>query len=587
MNAIQQLLTDHIDIWTAADTEKKSGRGRSSANAASVYGIRKLRELILELAVRGKLVPQDPKDELASTLLKSIQADKAKLIAEGKIKQDKPLLPIAEDEKPYVLPHGWEWVRLGNTGKIFNGNSINENEKLEKYTNLKEGLPFIATKDVGYGRDELDYKNGVLIPFESKTFKIAHAGVVLICSEGGSAGKKIGISNMDICFGNKLYANEVWTGLEPRFIFYVYQSPCFFESFSERMTGIIGGISINEFLNIPIPIPSEAEQKRIVAKVDELMALCDQLETQHNNAAEAHEKLVSHLLGTLTQSQSAADFSANWQRIAAHFDTLFTTETSIAFLKQTLLQLAVMGKLVPQDPNDVPASELLKRIQAEKAKLIAEGKIKKGKPLALITEDEKQFELPEKWEWVRFDVVANTRLGKMLDKVKNKGVNRPYLRNTNVQWSGFELNDLKEMRFENRELDEYRVISGDLVICEGGEPGRCAIWKGQVDEMFIQKALHRARPWEGVLPEFLQFCFRVDASNGYLSQFFTGATIKHFSGEKLSGYPVPLPPTSEQHRIVAKVDELMALCDQLKYRITAANQLQQKLADVLVEQVIL
>ena len=170
----------------------------------------------------------------------------------------------------------------------------------------------------------------------------------------------------------------------------------------------------------------------------------------------------------------------------------------------------------------------------------------------------------------------------MLDQAKNKGIYRPYLRNTNVQWFAFELDDLKEMRFEEHELDEYRVITGDLVICEGGEPGRCAIWESQTDDMFIQKALHRARPWTGVSPYFLQFCFRVAASNGYLDQFFTGATIKHFSGEKLASYPIPLPPSAEQHRIVAKVDALMALCNQFKTRINEANQLQQKLADVMV-----
>ena len=303
MSAIQQLLTDHIDIWTAADTEKKSGRGRSSGTAGSVYGIKKLRELILEFAVRGKLVPQDASDESASELLKRIAAEKAKLVAEGKIKKSKPLAEITDDEKPFELPVGWEWVRLGDTGKIFNGNSINENEKTEKYTKLKSGYPFIATKDVGYGRDKLDYHNGVLIPFDNESFKIAHTGAVLICSEGGSSGKKIGITETDICFGNKLYANETWLGFVPRFIFYIYQSPYFFKSFSERMTGIIGGISINQFLTIPISIPSESEQNRIVAKVDELMALCDQIENQHNNAAEAHEKLVTHLLGSLTQSQ--------------------------------------------------------------------------------------------------------------------------------------------------------------------------------------------------------------------------------------------------------------------------------------------
>ena len=152
-------------------------------------------------------------------------------------------------------------------------------------------------------------------------------------------------------------------------------------------------------------LPPLPEQHRIVAKVDELMALCDQLETRHNAAAAAHEKLVSHLLGTLTQSKKAdsplckrgAEGDLDWQRIAAHFDTLFTTEASIDALKQTLLQLAVMGKLVPQDPNDEPASALLKRIQAEKAKLIAEGKIKKDKPLLGITDDERPFDLPQGW----------------------------------------------------------------------------------------------------------------------------------------------------------------------------------------------
>ena len=139
-------------------------------------------------------------------------------------------------------------------------------------------------------------------------------------------------------------------------------------------------INDGQFFSGLIPLPPIKVQHRIVAKVDELMALCDQLETHHSNVAEAHEKLVSHLFGTLTQSQSAEDFSANWQRIAAHFDTLFTTEASIDALKQTLLQLAVMGKLVPQDANDEPASELLKRIQAKKAKLVAQGTTKKPKP---------------------------------------------------------------------------------------------------------------------------------------------------------------------------------------------------------------
>jgi len=589
MSNIQQLLTAHMAIWTAADTAKRSGRGRASSNAASVYGVKKLRELILELAVRGKLVPQDANDEPASELLKRIQAEKAKLVAEGKIKKEKLLAAITEDEKPFEFPQGWVWSRLGNTGKIFNGNSINEDEKERKYTNLKEGFPFIATKDVGYGRDVIDYTNGVLIPFENESLKIAHKGSVLICSEGGSAGKKIGMSDIDICFGNKLYANETWAGIDPRFIFYVYQSPSFFQSFSERMTGIIGGISINEFLNILIPIPPRFEQVRIVQKVDELMALCDQLEAQHRNAAEAHEKLVSHLLGTLTQSQSADDFSANWQRISAHFDTLFTTESSIDALKQTLLQLAVMGKLVPQDANDEPASELLKRIQAEKAKLLAEGKIKKDKPLAPIGDDEKSFELPQGWEWVRLgatlDITGGVTLGRKI--IGADLVDLPYLRVANVQRGYLILDSIKTVEIRQSELSRYQLLKDDLLVTEGGDwdkVGRTAIWNTEIKNCLHQNHIFRMRKITTELSSsWIEMYMNSIAKTYFQAASKQTTNLASINMTQLKNCLLAVPTLREQHRIIAKSDQLMALCDQLIARTIDTNQLQQKLAEVMVE----
>ncbi|MGF6515823.1 hypothetical protein ABH912_003289 [Pseudomonas sp. BT76 TE3572] len=313
------------------------------------------------------------------------------------------------------------------------------------------------------------------------------------------------------------------------------------------------------------------------------MALCDRLEAQQADAESAHAQLVQALLDRLTQASDATDFAVNWQRLAEHFHTLFTTEPSVEALKQALVQLAVMGKLVPQDPNDETASELLKRIAEEKSRLVGEGKLKKQKSLPEVDDEEKPYALPSSWKWVRFDSISNTRLGKMLDKAKNKGELRPYLRNTNVQWFNFEIDDLKSMRFEEHELDEYRVTSGDLVICEGGEPGRCAVWQGDVEDMFIQKALHRARPWLGISPFFLQFCLKAATNSGYLNQFFTGATIKHFSGEKLAKYPIPLPPLTEQHRIVAKLDQLMGFCKQLKTSLSQASQLNEHVASTLVK----
>jgi type I restriction enzyme S subunit len=242
-----------------------------------------------------------------------------------------------------------------------------------------------------------------------------------------------------------------------------------------------------------------------------------------------------------------------------------------------------MGKLVPQDPNDEPASELLKRIAQERARLAAEGTCKNSKPMPPVGEDERPFALPLRWEWARFGAVAMTRLGKMLDAAKNRGELKPYLRNTNVQWFRFQLDDVKELRLTPEELAEFRLEQGDLLICEGGEPGRCAIWRSDTDEMYFQKALHRARPNGGTLAEYLQIILRQDAVSGALEQYFTGATIKHFPGDKLTAYAIPLPPVKEQHRIVARVDELLALVDRLKADLADSRARQESLAATLIE----
>ncbi|EIP4153235.1 restriction endonuclease subunit S, partial [Salmonella enterica] len=399
--AVEKLIVDHIDTWTTA-LQTRSTAGRGSSGKIDLYGIKKLRELILELAVRGKLVPQDPNDEPASVLLERIAAEKAELVKQGKIKKPKPLPEISEEEKPFELPVGWEWVRLDMIANIFNGNSISTTEKESKYIQ-HTGRAFIATKDVGYGFEKLNYENGVKIPFDIDKFKVAKKNSVLICAEGGSAGKKCGITNQEICFGNKLFANECYSGITPLYILTVFLSPSFFAQFEKSVTGIIGGISTAKFKELLIPVAPHLVQTRIACKITELMVLCDQLEQQSLTSLDAHQQLVETLLTTLTDSQNAEELAENWARISEHFDTLFTTETSIDALKQTILQLAVMGKLVPQDPNDEPASELLKRIAQEKAQLVKDGKIKKQKPLPPISDEEKPFELPAGWVWCRLN----------------------------------------------------------------------------------------------------------------------------------------------------------------------------------------
>ncbi|HNI38415.1 MAG TPA: hypothetical protein PKZ68_08970, partial [Pseudomonadales bacterium] len=192
MSAIQQILIDHIDIWTTAETEKKSGRGRSSGNGVSVYGIKKLRELILELAVRGKLVPQDPNDEPASELLKRIQAEKAKLVAEGKIKKDKPLPPITDEEKPFELPRGWNWVQLDEIGSTFIGLTYSPKD----ISNI--GIPVLRSSNIQNGK--IDLSDLVRVNGNIKSNLFVDKGDLLICARNGSkslVGKTAMIENLN------------------------------------------------------------------------------------------------------------------------------------------------------------------------------------------------------------------------------------------------------------------------------------------------------------------------------------------------------------------------------------------------------
>lgn len=260
--------------------------------------IKDIRNLILSLAIKGKLVEQDQNDEPASELLKRIKGEKERLIKEKIIKKEKPLPPIKEDEIPFDIPSSWKWVRLGELGNIFNGNSINEKVKKEKYENLIEGLNYIATKDINYPTSIINYNNGIKIPFkELEKFKIAHKNSVLICSEGGSAGKKIGITEEDICFGNKLYAFESFSKeLNNKYIFYIYNSNYFYKNFKDNETGIIGGVSVNKFKNIEIPLPPIEEQKRIVSKIESLMKICDSLEEKITLNEKISEKLLESIL---------------------------------------------------------------------------------------------------------------------------------------------------------------------------------------------------------------------------------------------------------------------------------------------------
>jgi type I restriction enzyme S subunit len=248
----------------------------------------------------------------------------------------------------------------------------------------------------------------------------------------------------------------------------------------------------------------------------------------------------------------------NAERLLAHYEKIADAPDAIARLRQFILDLAVRGKLIAPNRKDEPPSSAHSRTKVD-------------------ADERAPFELPPSWNWVTVGSVASTRLGKMLDKARNKGAPRPYLRNVNVRWFDFDLSDLLEMRFEDEELPEFELRRGDVLICEGGEPGRAAVWDDRANGIYFQKAIHRVRFAENVCPHFFVWALKASANDGRLSEYFTGTGIKHFTGKGLNAYRFPLPPRNEQNRIVAKVDELMALCDQLEKSRTAREETRDRL----------
>lgn len=583
MNAIQTLLTDSLDIWSAAETGKKSGRGRASGNAGSVYGIRKLRELILDLAVRGKLVEQDASDEPASALLKRIRAEKAKLIADGKIRKGQPLPPITEQEKTFDLPHGWDWGRLGLIGDWGAGAT-----PLRSVSSYYGGeTPWFKSGELT--ADFIDFSEETITDLALKecSLRLNQPGDVLIAMYGATIGKTAilkvsGTTNQAVC------ACTPNTGIFNRYLLVLLKAMKS-NFIGQGAGGAQPNISREKIIATIVAIPSTEEQHRIVAKVDELMALCDQLETRHSNAADAHEKLVSHLLATLAQSQNAEDFAACWQRIAAHFDTLFATEASIDALKQILLQLAVMGKLVPQDPKDEPASALLKRIQTEKTKLVAEGKIRKDKPLAAIVEHEIPYEVPLSWMWIRVSEITELTTSGSRDWAKylsNDGAK--FITMGNLARGSYELR-LDNIRYvnppESGEGSRTKLAANDLLISITGDVGNL----GRIPEGFGDAYINQHTCLLRFLPQCRNRYFPEVMRSPMAALQFNAPQrgIKNsFRLGDLNEMVIPLPPAAEQHRIVAKVDELMTLCEKLKSRITDASRLQQKLANVMVKQAV-
>ncbi|MEI8571231.1 restriction endonuclease subunit S [Methylomonas sp. LW13] len=568
------VITENLDLWSSA-MHNKSTAGRGISDKQTAYGIKKLRELILELAVRGKLITQDPNDEPARTLLDKIDLQKTRLIDEGKLKPQKCLPEISEEEMPPHLPTGWELVRLGKIINVLNGRAYKKHEMLQEGTPLLRVGNLFTSNEWYYSDLELEpdkyIDNGDLIYAWSASF-----GPFIW--QGGKAIYHYHIWKLD------LYDPSC---LDKQFLFY------FFTSITEKIKASGNGIAMihmtkERMEKLILEIPPLTEQHRIVAKVDELMALCDQLEQQQTDSIAAHQTLVQTLLDTLTQAADAAKFEQAWSRITDHFDTLFTTVPSIDQLKQTLLQLAVMGKLVPQDSYDEPANVLLEKIAAEKAQLIESGKIKKQSLLAKVTDEEKIFPLPKNWVWARLQDVVDVRDGTHDSPKDAFGPNTyPLVTSKNFNNGDIDFEGARRISAEDHfEISKRSLVEKFDILFSmiGGNLGNQVMVKDDREFSVKNVALFKYYSKELTSPFFVKKYMEHLALD--LQEKAIGGAQPFVSLGFLRNLVFALPPINEQQRIVAKVDELMALCDSLKARIAAAQTTQVQLADAIVEQAV-
>ena len=574
----EQLITENLDIWTSA-IKKRGSQGRGSSKKIEPYGIKKLRELILELAVRGLLVPQNPNDEPASVLLEKIAAEKEQLIKNKKIKKPKKLDAIKDIEKFGKLPLGWEFVRLNDLGEWGAG-----------------ATPRRGSSEL-YGGDIPWFKSGELVgdyistseetvteeALKKASLRYNKAGDVLLAMYGATIGKTSilevpATTNQAVCactpftgFSN-IYLLTLLKAFRPKFI-------------SMGAGGAQPNISREKIIATVIALPPQTEQPRIVAKVDELMALCDQLEQQTETSLLAHQTLVETLLNTLLNADQNS-FDPAWERIAQHFDVLFTTEHSIDQLKQTILQLAVMGKLVPQDQNDEPASVLLEKIAAEKEQLIKNKVIKKQKPLPPIGDDEKPFELPKGWEWVRPDEfsIKITDGEHFKPPTTEKGVF--FLSAKDIRSEGVSLESplyISEKTAE-KALSRCDPKFGDLlIVSRGATVGRMC--KVEISDVFcLLGSVILIKPTKLVLSDYISIALKSPASFEQLINASASTAQPAIYLRDLKKMVLPIPPIKEQRRIVTKVGELLDLCDTLKTHISESQTIQLHIADVMAEQ---
>jgi type I restriction enzyme S subunit len=536
----------------------------------------RLRRFILDLALRGKLVPQDVNDEPTSELLKRIAAEKARLVKTGEIRVPKSIPALADT--PFSIPINWHWSQIAEIGVLSPRNEAPDNlqasfvpmpliaaeygvaneHEVRPWGQIKKGYTHFADGDVGVAKITPCFENGKSTVFRKLT--------------GG-----IGSGTTELHIVRPLFVDQ-------DYILIFFKSPHFIETGIPKMTGTAGQkrVPFEYFAYSPFPLPPLAEQQRIVAKVDELMTFCDRLETARAGREATRDRLTAASLARLN-APDPDSFRDDARFALDALPGLTARADQIEKLRETILNLAVRGKLVAQDPNDQPASELISQIAADETRLLRDEKPKRQKPLPKPDPSQAPFSLPDRWCWARFPELGVFGRGKSKHRPRNdpalfSGGTHLMIQTGDVARSKGVINTYTNKYNDFGLSQSLKWPKGTLCItiaaniADSGTLSFDACFPDSVVGFIPASVFDNARYFE----------YFVRTAKANLLEFAPATAQKNINLEILTQVLVPLPPLPEQRRIVAKVDELMTLCDRLEASLTSAADTRSRLLDALL-----
>ncbi|MEX2411521.1 MAG: restriction endonuclease subunit S, partial [Candidatus Paceibacterota bacterium] len=555
-------------------------------------GLTELRSLILGLAIRGKLVPQDPSNEAASELLKKIKTEQAHLYEEGKIRKPKDLDPLLESDYPFEIPSSWVWERMGNISDVIRGITFPGSEKKEE-----KGSGDILCLKTSNVQDQLEWDDVIYVDesfVKREDQYLQKNDIVISMANSYELVGKVALADQipeESSFGGFLSVIRPFL-FDPLYYFYLLRSNHVQEAFRESssQTVNIANISLKVMLPIPMPLPPLAEQNRIVQRIESLFAEVDELETKLNRQTKLDEKLQMAVNTEVQQAPDAEASKSAWSFITSNLKTLYHTPEAIDNLKKNILNEAVRGRLVPQKTNDEPASELLKKIENEKQRLYDEGEIRKPKDLPPVKEDEIPFEIPDSWEWVRLGQISLTKGGKRVPKgfsLTTEPTDYVYLRVSDMQNGTIIDSDLHYIDEKTHEqIQKYKINKDDIYMTiVGATIGKCGLVPERFSGSNLTENAVKITPII-ISKEFLYQLLDMPLSQEQFIDKTKQVGVQKMAIFRLKNTLLTLPPLEEQHRIVRRIEELFAICDRFKAQLQQRQAVNERLVKGLVGEVL-